>query len=337
MDRMKAVCILTFFLGCATICNAQRLSDTAAIQMMLQEGSTDGLFRWRPNDLVLKRLAISMLYSDSIIINNKGLSNLVFVLTGDVYDDVNDSLFLEALFLRRVRIDSFFSNARFMRNHFLKKAYTSEQKEYLSFYTSSKSLLYWEPSWMPYYFSFLELEGVQESLLYLKQNMHCLNSLISAKEGRGYSNLHYDEMEIDVCLARLGVLNDTVLVDDLLSQSGKAGTSTYLKTRKNPAYLVEQLSKIRTVYAFQKIGEFLQTDASNERNILADAALAAFLAYVKNFPQRSTKIQDISYMWGMVRVSSLYGIDYSTREYMSSAKSWYELHKEGLLLDMEKY
>ncbi|MBK7788843.1 MAG: hypothetical protein IPJ54_09755 [Saprospiraceae bacterium] len=98
---------------------------------------------------------------------------------------------------------------------------------------------------------------------------------------------------------------------------------------------------MRTIKSFQKLGELLVSDLnyinSEERTHIKQAVLSSFIAYVKNFPDRSTKWEDTFNIWAIVKFSTSNGKAYATDAYMEMAKKWYIENKDNLVLDMDKY
>ncbi|MBK7788839.1 MAG: hypothetical protein IPJ54_09735 [Saprospiraceae bacterium] len=99
---------------------------------------------------------------------------------------------------------------------------------------------------------------------------------------------------------------------------------------------------MRTKNSFKKIGDYLISDlnhitSSQDRNSIRQMALSTFIAYVKNFPDRSTKWEDTFNIWAIVKFSRSNSKAYATDAYMEMAKKWYIENKDNLVLDMDKY
>ncbi len=322
MDKMIIFSLLSLFLS-ANAVNAQKLSDEQAIEAMLQGKNIDGKFTWRPTDKNLKKLAYQKMTDGKTPITTSGLWSVTSIFTRDEYDALYDSLFLNILISKLDR-DSIFRRLSLISLKFLRSNYNAASIEKLTHYKKPQTLLLWE-SRTPYYLAFLQIGGIDSTLLFLKENIHEINRL-HYKLYKTYED-EFDTTEINVCLARLGKLNDTLVCAQLEDQLYN-GTR---RTHYNAVDYVEKLSRIRTPYAFQKIGDLLVADLSQltSKNTIEDfrtAALDAFRMYVKNFPDQSTKQMDVI-NWPKA---------YST-EYLEMAKRWYLENKDRLILDYDKY
>jgi hypothetical protein len=331
MDKLitkPIIAILICFFAIAL--NGQNLSDKDAIEKSLSGEDISGRFRWRPKDRELKRLAKEIIIDREKEIANDGISLITFILTGDEYDDENDSFFLNTL-IDFVDVQTLIYECAFVRSHFKKSLYSNESKEKLGTLADSKEILKWQV-WTPYYLSFLEIEGMDSTLLFIKENIDAINHLHFALYNDSF---RFDTIDINVCLAMLGKLSDTIVVQQIDEKFNA-------NWRKDYREYFERLSRIRTPLAFQKIGAFLVSDLNNikskeHQKYVRQMALAVFLVYVENFPDRSTKIQETINMWNFVEFSNMQGKDYSTNEYMDMAKNWYIVNKNNLVLDNDKY
>lgn len=326
----KLITISLILLCSMTSLNAQFLTDEEAILRRLQGRNIDGKYTWKPKDRELKKLAKELVTENMDIVTIKGIKSLAFILTGDEYDDKNDSFFLNTL-IDFVNVETLIKECAFVGRHFKKTLYSNESKEKIGTLSNSTELLKWQ-SWAPYYLSFLEIDGVDSTLLFLKQNIDAINHLHFALYNDPF---RFDTIDINVCLTRLGKLSDTIVIQQIEEKFNS-------NWRKDYREYFERLSRIRSTLAFQKIGAFLVSDLNNiksevHQKHVRQMALAAFLVYVENFPDRSTKIQETINMWNFVEFSNMQGKDYSTDEYMSMAKNWYRANKDNLILDYDKY
>lgn len=184
---------------------------------------------------------------------------------------------------------------------------------------------------MPYYLSHLDISGIDTTLTYLKKNINRINDL---HYSLGEQHNKFDTTDLNICLVRLKILNDTLIINELY----EAFNDGY---KKDYRQLIVHLSRIRTSYSFQQIGNLFLSDLKgvpeSRKQYIKEMALASFLAYVKNFPDRSTKWQDTFNLWNMVQYSSVHGKDYAAVEYMEMAKKWYVSNKNNLQLDYDKY
>ncbi len=325
MDKL-IILILALFLW-NQIGISQLLTDEQAVVQMLRGESIEGEFTWRAEDKSLKRLALDIVESDTVVIKNERLSMLVRFMTSTDNDHYNDSLFLNILFERDIRIDSFFYKLGFIPTHFLKSDYNQASLNKLAFFTSKKSILYWKP-WLLDYLTFLEVDSIGSALIYLKENFDCIKQLNS--DLGDYT--HFDTLDININLVRLGVLDDTLVVNDVIKKHEGGRRSMY-------KYLIEKLSKIRTQYAFSKIGEIMLREdfPVYEKRRINHLALSSFLVYVKNFPDKVKKRQVVMRRGAIVKYSKKFGKDYSTDEYLEMARDWYRKNKDNLELDYDKF
>ena len=330
---MERLMIIGIIIGIFQVCaNAQVEGLEDSVKKRLHGEKVNIEVNWDTNNKELKLILEKIIKNKDELITYPGLFSVVKRATDLDYDYYYDSLFLNHLIMVGFRIDSLFENGDFIRNHFLRSSYSPASLKKLSFFTKPQSILFWK-SWTPYYLSFLELEGIDSTLLFLKENIDAFNHL----HYKLYNiHLRYDTVELNICLARLGKMSDTLIVNALTSELNNNYKKNYLQ-------YIENLSRIRSQYSFQKIGDLLLSSlediiSEEERVFVRQMALAAFLAYVKNFPDRSTKFQDTFVnMLTMVRHSKAQGKDYSTNEYLDRAKKWYLKNKDNLILDYDKY
>jgi hypothetical protein len=306
----------------------EELSDS--IYSVLRGGKGNIPISRESNNENLRRLAIEIVKSDSCIYTNRGLHLVVFRATNLDYNSFSDSLFLDVLF-HKFTIESIFDDGHYIRNNFKKSNYNNSALQKLSFYSRKQSVLFWK-SWTPYYLSFLNIQDIDSTIIFLMNNIDDINHI--------YYRLNnipraFDTLDLKVCLARLGKLNDTLVINELDERLNTSSRYSHL-------YYFESLSRIRTPFAFQKIGNYLFSE--DDRNVydedkirIRQMALSAFIAYVENFPNRSTKRQDTFILWSLVRYSGSEVPNYSKDEYMEMAKQWYMLNKDNLILDMDKY
>lgn len=329
MEKLVLISFVLLFFTCKS--NCQKLTDEQAIIQTLKGVNIDGKFTWRPRDKSLKEVALRYMMDYKVEVSTDGARLVSYILTGEEYDSEYDSLFLSALVVR-LGVDSLFERTDFIRNHFVKSNYSKSTLQKISWLVNPERVLSWK-SWTPYYIAVLNLKGADKALKFLKDNIDPINEL--------HFNLHgipfrFDIREIDISLARIGNLSDSTLVDQLYLD---------LRNQAVPDYkdYIESLSQIRTQYSFKKIGDLLldsekdRMGSSKESGHIQEMALAAFLAYVKNFPDRSTKWQDVFDLWGMVKFLTFQGKDFSTEEYLKLARNWYTKNKANLILDLEKY
>ncbi len=328
MDKLILITILTFVSSLSM--QAQTLSDEEAIYKRLKGENIDGKYTWRPTDEELKELAKKLILERRSEITEKGIQSLSFILTGDEYDDQNDSFFLNTL-IDIIDVQTLIKDCAFVGRHFKKSLYSNESIEKLSSLANPEEILKWQ-SWVPYYLSFLEIDSIDLTIIFIKENIDAVNHLHFALYNEPF---RFDTIDLNVCLARLGKLNDTLVISQLEEK-------LHLTSKKDYRSYIEHLTQIRSQYAFQKIGNVMLSDleeikSDKERKTIKQMALAAFLVYVENFPDRSTKIQETIYIWGFVEFSSIQGKDYSTDKYMEMAKNWYIKNKGNLILDSDKY
>lgn len=305
---------------------AQEMDDRMAVLKILEGQNIDGKYLWRPADYLLKSIAYEVINEGKSKKTNTGLLLISNVLTSANYDDYYDPLFLKVIMSRDVRIDSLFVGADYLRYHFRKSDYDSASLNKLAFYSEEGSILYWK-SWTPYYLSFLDAKGLNSALFFLKEHIDVINDIRYKMDG--VSN-RFEEIDVDICLVRIGEINDTLIVDMLeekFSKRNEINTSAY----------VSYLSMIRTPYSFRKIGEVLISGDFDSNNNSGKIALAAFLIYVSNFPDRSTKSQDVFDKWNIVTYSKMFGKDYNTKQYLAMAKRWFLENSNNLVLDKDKY
>ncbi len=312
--------------------NSQILSDEEAIIQRLQGKNIDGKYTWRPKDKELKKLAIDLILKKEDVITEKGLMSLSFILTGDEYDDPNDSFFLNRL-ISFTDVEIISKECAFITSHFKRSLYNNESIEKLSQLAKPQEILKWN-SWTPYYLCFLGIDNIELTINFVKENLNAINHLHFVLYNDPY---RFDTFEMNVCLARLGKLDDTMVINQLTRHFDS--TETYQKDYRK---YIENLSRIRTPLAFQKIGGILISDLEeiisvDQRTIIKQMALASFLVYVKNFLDRSTKIQETINLWRFVKFSKFQGKDFSTNEYMERAKNWYIENKDNLIIDYDKY
>lgn len=328
MERLITAFILFFTLLHPG--RAQLVSDETAIITTLQEKRREGEYRWRPKDKELKYLAYQIMANDSIHYTNRGLTSLIRILTGDEYDDLHDSLLLNTM-ITKIDLDFLFGRTHLVGRHFTRSRYNSTSLQKISRYVHPQNLL--RRDWSPYYLTFLNLDGIDTTLLFLKENIDAVNRL----HYKLY-NTHnkFKPIDIDICLARLGILSDTTVI----SQLDETINSVSFGSRDYKKY-IERLAQLRTPYAFQKIGDLIILDLEGGAEIFKTRtrrmALGMFIVYVKNFPDSSLKIQETINVWNFVEFSRVYGKDYSTDEYMKMAQQWFRDNRDNIVLDYDKY
>jgi len=329
---MERLIIFGIILGSLQICaNAQGEGLEDSVRKRLHGEKVNIEVNWETNNGELKFILAKIIKTKDELITYPGLFSAVERATDLDYDNYYDSLFLNHIISAGFRIDSLFEYGNFIPNQYLKSNYNTFSLKKLAFYAKPQSILFWKNR-MPYYLSFLKLEGIDSALIFLKENIDAINYLHFRMY---YIPFRFDTTELNICLARLGIINDTLVVNDLKSQLN-------ISRKKDYRWYIENLSRIRTQYSFQVIADLLLSDlddiiSEDERVFVRQMALAAFLAYVKNFPDRSTKWQDTFDMWTMVMYSKVHGKDYSTNEYMEMAKEWDLNNKTKLILDYDKY
>lgn len=325
---MEKFAIVLVFCCSAHSVLGQQLGDTTAFYEVLQNRSVDGRYTWQSDNKTLKALAWDMLNNDSTNLTRPGMLRLVELMTRDDYDPYYDSLFINLLLsrttLKELLLDD---DLAFVRNHFLRSNYDSTSLQQLSFLARPQSALFWKP-WTPDYLVFLRLEPIGETLQLLSKNLISINAL--------NPSLHLDSLSLRIKLARLGLISDTSVVDQI--------EQMYPVQER-----LEQFAAIRTPYSFDKIGSALLgeveglpanwSEAVRQRFIkeYSEIALSFFIRYVRDFPDRSTKKQDLLDRGLLVRFSDRNGKDYSTPEYLTIARSWYRKHRNKLILDQDKF
>lgn len=330
MVKLRAITILLFLLFLANgIVVCQGLTDRDAIVATLKGESLDGKFTWRPTDAQLKMIAKKNLASNGNEFTANGILQLVFILTGDEYDDYYDSVFLNTAYAL-VEIDTIMSRGYFFGRHFKKTLYSSETIDKLFHFSQKDDVLRWR-SWTPYYLTFLQVPGIEGALTMLNENIEQVNELHYLISGK--RNV-FDILDIEVCLARADVKIDREVIDLIKSALAYRQDFDHVK-------YIKYLSKIRTELAFQEIGSYftkkLNGLSNKEKAIVRNTALAAFLVYVKNFPNRTTKLQETINMWNLIYYSKFTGIDFSTDAYFDLARKWYQANKHNLEIDIVKY
>lgn len=329
MERLTIFCLMGIMLATSLEANSQIANDYEKIRKMLADENIDGQFSWRFGDTTLENIAYEMLKDPNTKKTNRGIAKVCWRATNENYNSHKDSFFLSELFSRSVRIDSFFYNAHFIRNHFLRSDYQQSQVQFLAFYARKENIFHWSV-FSPYYLSFLNVPGIEETLLFAKKNVRHLNALTDSKN---LTLIDLDTVEINICLSRLGKMNDTLVVGQIEESSLQFKGSVH--ERLDYKKYISRLSMLRTPYAFDRIGVIIGDESIDKKERYI--ALAAFLAYVKNFPDRSTKWQDTFNMWTMVTYSNHHGKDYSTPAYLKMASEWYAINKDNIILDFDKY
>lgn len=327
MDKLMLISILLLS-SFSSI--AQENNLRKVILSVLNGGKENIPVNWEDNNEALRIETLKILESLNDEYTLSGLHRVIKRATDLGYNSHSDSILLNIVF-ESISKDSIFVDGDYLRNNFKKSDYNQGSYRKLAYYSQKQSILNWK-SYTPYYLSFLEIEGIDSTLVFLKENIDAINQLHFSIYNIAY---RYDTIDINVCLARLGKMSDTIVI----AQINKQFNSHY---RKDYRDYFERLSRIRTPLAFQKIGDYLISDldeikSEGHRKQVKQMALAAFLAYVKNFPDRSTKWQDTFNLWTMVQYSQVHGKDYSTDEYMDMAKRWYTENKDNLVLDFDKY
>ncbi|MBK7788838.1 MAG: hypothetical protein IPN73_08580 [Saprospiraceae bacterium] len=307
----------------------QSLTDREAIIQILADKNIDGKFIWRPSDSQLKKLAIEIITKQDTEISVKGLCRIITVLTKEEYDDNNDSIFLNTL-ISKIDPNQFINTCGMIGNHFNLRLYNTISLKKLKTLTQADEVLKWQ-SWTPYYLCYLGFTEVEASIIFLKKNITAVNQLHYSLNKEYH---RFDTLDLNICLSRLGKYSDSLVIQQIDQQSRAGYSRDYIG-------FIKSMAKVRTMQSFQKIGELLISDLYEihfeERKFIKQTALAAFLVYVKNFPDRSLKIQETINQWTFVQFSKAEGKDYDTDEYMENAKKWYIENKENLLLDMDKY
>lgn len=326
---MEKLLVLIYVLIPAHIfCQCEEL--TASIYSTLRGEKVNIPISRESNNENLRGLAIEIIKNDTLFYTNKGLHSVVKRATDLDYNSYSDSLFLDVLF-HKFTVYSIFDDGHYIRNNFKKSNYNNSTLQKLRFYSQKQTVLFWK-SWTPYYLSFLNIQDIDSTIIFLMNNIDDINHIHYRLNNISKT---FDTLDLKVCLARLGKMNDTIVITEL---DKRLNTSS----RYNYYYYFENLTRIRTPYSFQKIGNYLFLDI--DKNVydgdkirIRQMALSAFIAYVKNFPDRSTKRQDTFILFSLVSNSRGKDPDYSTDEYLEMAKQWYEQNKNNLILDMDKY
>ncbi len=307
----------------------QSLTDREAIIQSLAGKNIDGKFGWRPTDQNLKKLAKDIIMNKETEFTANGLCLVTSALSGDEFDDFNDSFFLNNLIVS-LDLKKLINECALVRSHFKRNLYNETSLNKISTLTNRDEILIWQ-NWTPYYLSFMGFEQAESTFIFIKDNLAPINQI--HYKLYGIPN-QFDTLELNICLSRIGKLNDTLVIKQLEQQLNSGYSKDYIR-------YIKSLSKIRTIQSFQKLGELLLSDLNEihleNRIFIKQAALAAFLVYVKNFPDRSLKIQETINIWKFVHFSKVQGKDYSSDEYMEMAKKWYIENKDNLVLDMDKY
>lgn len=307
----------------------QSLTDREAIIQTLAGKNIDGKFAWRPTDRALKKLAVEIILDNDTEITEDGLCLVSNILTGDEYDDINDSIFVNSL-VSKIEPSRLINNCGMVRSHFNRRLYNTISLKKLKTLTNAEEVLKWQ-SWTPYYLCYLGFTEVEASIIFLKKNITAVNQLHYSLNKEYH---RFDTLDLNICLSRLGKYSDSLVIQQI-DQRSHAGYSRHYMS------YIQLLSKVRTIQSFQKLGELLVSDLnyinSEERTHIKQAVLSSFLVYVKNFPDKSSKFHETSDMWTFVKFSKVWGKDYSTDEYMEMAQKWYIENKDNLVLDMDKY
>lgn len=307
----------------------QKLSDLEAITQTLEGKSVDGKYRWRRTDRELKKLAIKIIIDYKSKISVDGLCRIVSIFTGDEYDDVNDSILLNTL-ISKIDPNQFINTCGMIGNHFHRRLYNQNSLDKLRTFSQPYEILKWQ-GWTPYYLSHLGFVEADSSILLIKKNINAVNQLHYSMN-KEYNR--FDTLDLNICLSRLGKYSDSLVIQQIDQRSRSGYSRDYIG-------FIKSMANVRTIQSFQKIGELLISDLNEihfeKRKFIKQTALAAFLVYVKNFPDRSLKIQETMNQWTFVQFSKAEGKDYDTDEYMEKAKKWYLANKDNLILDMDKY
>ncbi len=307
----------------------QSLTDREAIIQTLAGKNIDGKFAWRPSDRALKKLAVEIISNQNTEISVNGLCRISTVLTKEEYDDYNDSIFLNTL-ISKIDPNQFINTCGMIGSHFHRRLYNQYSLDKLRTLSQPYEILKWQ-GWTPYYLSYLGFTEVEASIIFLKKNITAINQLHYSLN-KEYNR--FDTLDLNICLSRLVKYSDSLVIQQIDQRSRLGYSRDYIG-------FIKSMAKVRTMQSFQKIGELLISDLNEihfqERKFIKQTALAAFLVYVKNFPDRSLKIQETINQWTFVQFSKAEGKDYYTDEYMEKAKKWYKENKENLILDMDKY
>lgn len=329
---VKTLLISTFLLinliAAIPLCG-QKLSDLEAITQTLAGKGVDGKYRWRSTDRELKKLAIKIINDDNSKISVDGLCRIVSIFTGDEYDNANDSILLNTL-ISKIDPNQFINTCGRIGNHFHRRLYNQKSLDKLRGLSQPYEILKWQ-GWTPYYLSHLGFAEVESSILFIKKNVSAVNQLHYSMN-KEYNR--FDTLDLNICLSRLGKYSDSLVIQQIDQRSRSGYNRDYIG-------FIKSMANVRTIQSFQKIGELLISDLNEihfeKRKFIKQPALAAFLVYVKNFPDRSLKIQETINQWTFVQFSKAEGKDYDTDEYIEKAKKWYLANKDNLILDMDKY
>lgn len=307
----------------------QQLSDRDAIIQILADKNFGGKFAWRPSDSQLKKLAIEIITNHDTEITDRGLCRIITILTRDEFDDYNDSIFLNTL-ISKIDPNQFINTCGMIGNHFHRRLYNQNSLDKLRALSQPYEILKWQ-GWTPHYLSHLGFAEVESSILFIKKNVNAVNQLHYSLN-KEYNR--FDTLDLNICLSRLGKYSDSLVIQQIDQRSHSGYNRDYIG-------FIKSMANVRTILSFQKIGELLISDLNEihfeKRKFIKQTALAAFLVYVKNFPDRSLKIQETMNQWTFVQFSKAEGKDYDTDEFMEKAKKWYLANKDNLILDMDKY
>ncbi|MBK8042005.1 MAG: hypothetical protein IPN20_19295 [Haliscomenobacter sp.] len=327
---VRILLMAIFFMGTYSGGKAQTTQDTLLVlTSYLTEKPHAELVKieWTGKGGRLKQLFYEQCLLDSGEITPKGFLRVLDLVARKEYDSQYDSLLVNYFLNSRDGPLFILDNIPSIARKFLRSNYNKESLNKLSFFSTPQSLLFWDP-FVAEYQTFLELDSVGTTLLLLKRNLACLTTL----NPRLLPLAEQDTLLLNLHLARLGLFNDTTVVEQIIQSTPNYG------------YMIELLCKVRTPYAFARIGQFLLGEAIPERFSaesyraqISKIALSAYIRYVANFPDRAIKFQDTMDRWNLVTFSAAHGRDYSTPEYLDWARQWYREHQGALILDQNKF
>ncbi|MBK7222168.1 MAG: hypothetical protein IPH94_12830 [Saprospiraceae bacterium] len=235
----------------------QSLTDREAIIQTLAGKNIDGKFAWRPTDRALKKLAVEIILDNDTEITEDGLCLVSNILTGDEYDDINDSIFVNTL-VSKIEPSRLINNCGMVRSHFSRRLYNTFSLKKLKTLTHAEEVLKWQ-SWT-HYLSYLGFTEV-EAQLFSKENITAINQLHYSLNKEYH---RFDTLDLNICLSPgWGKYSDSLVIQQI-DQRSRAGYS------RDYIGFIKSMAKVRTIKSFQKLGELLVSDLnyinSEERN-----------------------------------------------------------------------
>ncbi|MBK8109308.1 MAG: hypothetical protein IPK46_02695 [Saprospiraceae bacterium] len=216
----------------------QSLTDREAIIQILADKNIGGKFRWRPKDQNLKKLAKDIIMNKETEFTANGLCELLRHC-----QEMNLTI-LMILFLNNLIVSldlkKLINECAIVRSHFKRNLYNETSLNKIRTLTNRDEILIWQ-NWTPYYLSFMGFEQAESTFIFIKENLAPINQI----HYKLYSIPNqFDTLELNICLSRIGKLNDTLVIKQLEQQLNSGYSKDYIR-------YIKSLSKIRTIQSFQ--------------------------------------------------------------------------------------